>query len=155
MKIIDPLIDPKINLSKTGFFFSSSSRKYKEMMPVQQTEQPVDFTVERARIAHTFWIRKICEVTVSSVIAQDTGISGRSPETLETKMKKGEAVIAFASDGRWAGFAFISIWENGNYVLIRGVLLRLNSGIPGLQKKLKERSLNWAGKCILMLVFSV
>ena len=139
MKIINPLIDPKINLSTKGFFFTNSSRKHTEVMPVEQTEKPVDFTIERARSAHTFWIREICEVTLSSVIARGTGISGRSPETLETKMKKGEAIIAFASDGRWAGFSFISVWENGKYVSNSGLIVAPEFRHTGLAKKIKKK----------------
>lgn len=80
-------------------------------MPVEQAEEQIDFAVERARTTHTFWIKQLCEVTLSSAIDRGTGISGRSPELLETKMKKGELVIAFASDGRWAGFAFFCLGE--------------------------------------------
>lgn len=139
MKIIDPLINAKIDLSKTRFFFSGSSRKYKEMMNVKQAEEPVDFSVEQATIVHTLWITQICEVTLSSAIERGTGISGRSPEMLETKMKKGEAVIAFAPDGRWAGFAFISVWENGKYVSNSGLIVAPEFRHTGLAKKIKRK----------------
>lgn len=138
MRIINPLIDPQINLNEKGLFFSNSTLNNKPQ-PAKKTEQTVDFTIERARAAHTFWITQICEVTLSSARERGTGISGRSAQELETKMTKGEAVIAFASDGRWAGFAFISMWENGNYVSNSGLIVAPEFRHTGLAKKIKKK----------------
>ncbi len=60
MKIINPIIDPNLNLTKKGFFYTSS---FHNTVPVDTEKEPLDFTIERARSAHTFWIRQICEVT--------------------------------------------------------------------------------------------
>jgi len=138
MKIISPLIDPVINLNKRGFFYSGSSHNCK-IFPVEPSEKPVDFEVVRARSSHTFWIKQICEVTLSSAIAQGTDISGSSPELLETKMKKGEAVIAFASDGRWAGFSFISAWENDKFVSDSMLIVAPEFRHTELAKKIKGK----------------
>lgn len=139
MKIIDPIIDPKINLTKKNSLFSSVFRHKSTFSPVEDVTEPVEFTIEKARSAHTFWIRQICEVTLSSAIARGTGISGRSAEMLETKMIKGEAVIAFASDGRWAGFSFISAWENGKYVSNSGLIVAPEFRHTGLAKRIKRK----------------
>ncbi|TDP02953.1 GNAT family N-acetyltransferase [Flavobacterium sp. 245] len=139
MKIIDPIINSKITLTNKNFFFSGSFRNRTTFSAVEEPEELVEFTIEKARCAHTFWIREICEVTLSSAIARGTGISGRSPEFLETKMKKGEAVIAFASDGRWAGFSFISSWENGNFVSNSGLIVAPEFRHSGLAKKIKQK----------------
>ncbi|RED27118.1 hypothetical protein BD847_1051 [Flavobacterium cutihirudinis] len=139
MKIIDPIIDSKINLSNKNFFYSGSFRNRTISSAVKDAEELVEFTIEKARSAHTFWIREICEVTLSSAIARGIGISARSPELLETKMKKGEAVIAFASDGRWAGFSFISSWENDKYVSNSGLIVAPEFRHTGLAKKIKRK----------------
>lgn len=139
MKIIDPIINPKINLSSKNYFFSSSFRNEIEPLISEENKELIEFSIEKARSAHTYWIRKICEVTLSSAIARGTGISGRSPEYLETKMKKGEAVIAFASDGRWAGFAFISAWEHGKFVSNSGLIVAPEFRHTGLAKKIKRK----------------
>ncbi len=138
MKIINPIIDPKINLSKKALFPRAFSNKL-NFSTVEDVVEPVEFTIEKARSAHTFWIKQICEVTLASAIARGTGISGRSPEILETKMKKGEAVIAFASDGRWAGFSFISAWENGKFVSNSGLIVAPEFRHTGLAKKIKTK----------------
>jgi len=139
MKIIDPIIDPKINLTNKSFLFPRSFRNKHICPPVEDAAEPIEFTIEKARSAHTFWIRQICEVTLSSAIARGTGISGRSPEMLESKMMKGDAVIAFASDGRWAGFSFISEWENGKYVSNSGLIVAPEFRHTGLAKRIKTK----------------
>lgn len=139
MKIIDPVINSKINLTQKSSLFSSVFRHKSTFSTVEDVVEPVEFTIEKARSAHTFWIRQICEVTLASAITRGTGISGRSPEMLETKMIKGEAVIAFASDGRWAGFSFISAWESGKYVSNSGLIVAPEFRHTGLAKKIKRK----------------
>lgn len=138
MKIINPIINPNINLSKKSFF-SVPLHHNKTISNPKETECSTEFTIEKARPVHTFCIKQICEVTLSSAIARGTGISGRSPELLETKMNTGEAVIAFASDGRWAGFSFISSWENDQYVSNSGLIVAPEFRHTGLAKKIKDK----------------
>ncbi|PTT11499.1 N-acetyltransferase [Flavobacterium sp. HMWF030] len=99
----------------------------------------IDFTIEVANVNHIFWIKEICDVTLSSAIARGTGISGRSHKSLEEKMKKGEAIIAFAADGTWAGFSFISSWENGKYVSNSGLIVAPQFRHTGLARKIKRK----------------
>lgn len=109
------------------------------ILPYAVSKEPVDFYIETAGPAHTLWINEICEVTLLSAIARGTGISGRSPELLKEKMKKGKAVIAFTADGRWAGFSFISSWENGRYVSNSGLIVAPDFRHTGLAKKIKRK----------------
>jgi len=99
----------------------------------------IDFTIEVANANHIFWIKEICDVTLSSAIARGTGISGRSHKSLEEKMKKGQAIIAFAEDGTWAGFSFISSWENGKYVSNSGLIVAPQFRHTGLARKIKRK----------------
>lgn len=98
-----------------------------------------DFTVQVANSGHIFWIKEICDVTLSSALARGTGISGRSAESLEEKMKNGEAIIAFTSDGKWAGFSFMSSWENGKYVSNSGLIVAPEFRHTGLAKLIKRK----------------
>lgn len=97
------------------------------------------FTVEVANGKHVFWVKEICDVTLSSAIARGTGISGRSPELLESKIRKGEAVIAFTAEGKWAGFSFISSWESGRYVSNSGLIVTPEFRHTGLAKTIKRK----------------
>ncbi|MBF4506998.1 GNAT family N-acetyltransferase [Flavobacterium sp. JLP] len=105
----------------------------------QTNEELLDFTIDVANSEHVFWVKEICEVTLSSALARGTGISGRSAASLEEKMKKGEAVIAFASNGKWAGFSFISSWENGRYVSNSGLIVAPEFRHTGLAKNIKRK----------------
>ncbi|WPO77772.1 GNAT family N-acetyltransferase [Flavobacterium sp. KACC 22761] len=98
-----------------------------------------DFFIEEARAEHILYLNEICEETLLSAKARGTGISGRPPELLSEKMKKGEAVIAFSQDGKWAGFAFISSWENGRYVSNSGLIVAPEFRNTGLAKKIKKK----------------
>lgn len=102
-------------------------------------EAILNFTVEVANSKHVFWVKEICDVTLSSAIARGTGISGRSPELLESKIRKGEAIIAFTSEGKWAGFSFISSWENGQYVSNSGLIVAPEFRHTGLAKTIKRK----------------
>ena len=105
----------------------------------QEHNDVIDFTIEVANANHIFWIKEICDVTLSSAIARGTGISGRSHKSLEEKMKKGEAIIAFAEDGTWAGFSFVSSWENGKYVSNSGLIVAPQFRHTGLARKIKRK----------------
>ncbi|OXA98193.1 N-acetyltransferase [Flavobacterium oncorhynchi] len=105
----------------------------------QGIEELPNFIIEIANVNHVFWLNEICNTTLSSALARGTGISGRSPELLEEKMKKGEAVIAFGSDGTWAGFSFISAWNNGEYVSNSGLIVAPQFRHTGLAKKIKQK----------------
>lgn len=105
----------------------------------EDSEPPEDFKVAITNASDVFWVNEICDVTLSSALARGTGISGRSPELLAEKMRKGEAVIAFASDGTWAGFSFISSWDNGEYVSNSGLIVAPQFRHTGLAKKIKRK----------------
>lgn len=139
MKIIDPIINSKINLTKNSSLFYISFRNKSAFSSVENAVKSVEFTLEKARSAHTFWIKQICEVTLLSTVNHGTKKSGYSAEVLEAKMKKGEAIIAFASDGRWAGFSFISTWENAKYVSNSELIMAPEFRDTGLEKKMERK----------------
>ncbi len=98
-----------------------------------------EFIVEVATISHIFWAEQICEEMLSSAIARGTGISKRSPQSIQMKMKQGEAVIAFTADGKWAGFSYISAWANGEFVSNSGLIVAPEFRKTGVAKKIKRR----------------
>jgi len=98
-----------------------------------------DFYIEVTSDNHIPWIKEIAEVTLSSAIARGTGISARSNELLKEKIKNGEAVIAFALDGTWAGFSFISSWDDGHFVSNSGLIVAPEFRHTGLAKRIKKK----------------
>lgn len=103
------------------------------------SEPLTDFKIEITNSSHIFWLNEICETTLSSALARGTGISGRSAELLEEKMKNGDAIIAFSSDGKWAGFSFISSWDNGQFVSNSGLIVAPQFRHTGLAKNIKRK----------------
>ncbi len=101
--------------------------------------QTSDFTVEVANLSHIFWAKEICDEMESSAKARGTGIAKRSPQSLQLKMKQGEAVIAFTSDGRWAGFSYISAWEGGKFVSNSGLIVAPEFRKSGIAKQIKHK----------------
>jgi len=131
---------PPIDLSGKVFSLPNSFPNKTILFPHNQIpEELLDFTIEVANANHVFWVKEICDTTLSSALARGTGISGRSPESLESKMKNGEAIIAFAPDGSWAGFSFISSWENGKYVSNSGLIVAPQFRHTGLAKRIKRK----------------
>jgi len=105
----------------------------------EKASESYDFILEETKAEHVFYLNEICEETLLSAKARGTGISSRPPELLEKKMREGEAVIAITRDGRWAGFAFISSWENGKYVSNSGLIVAPEFRHTGLAKKIKKK----------------
>lgn len=103
------------------------------------SEELPNFTIEVANATHIFWVKEISEVTLSSTLVRGTGISGRSAETLEAKMIKGEAIIAFTTAGVWAGFSFISAWDTNRYVSNSGLIIAPQFRHTGLAKRIKRK----------------
>ncbi|WP_255373673.1 GNAT family N-acetyltransferase [[Flexibacter] sp. ATCC 35103] len=125
----------------TEDFYIRDSFSEKTTLSIQNkiVDKSIDFIIEIANINHVFWLKEICDVTLSSAIARGTGISARPAELLEEKMKNGEAVIAFSSDGDWAGFSFISSWDNGKYVSNSGLIVAPQFRHTGLAKNIKRK----------------
>jgi hypothetical protein len=74
-----------------------------------------------------------------SALVRGTGISKRSHEFIQTKMREGKAIIALTSDGRWAGFCYIESWTDGKYVVNSGLIVAPAFRHYGLAKRIKSK----------------
>jgi len=74
-----------------------------------------------------------------SAKARGTGIAKRSPEYLQQKMNEGKAVIAFSTEGEWAGFCYIETWGHGKYVANSGLIVSPNFRKGGLARLIKRK----------------
>jgi hypothetical protein len=128
-----------IDFSGTDFLRPDSVRSKAILLLNDKISDQIDFTVQVANADHVFWIEEICDATSASAKARGTEISGRTQEFLGTKMIKGEAVIAFTSDGRWAGFSFIYSWDNDLYVSNSGFIVAPEFRHTGLAKRIKRK----------------
>ena len=96
-----------------------------------------DFKVLVADDTHLGFAEEICYEMEESAKARGTGIAKRSPSYLQQKMLEGKAVIAFAPDGKWAGFCYIECWD-GEYVANSGLIVSPSYRKSGLAKSIKK-----------------
>lgn len=97
------------------------------------------FKIVIANESHTGYAQEICDEMASSALARGTGIAKRSPEYIQDKMREGKAVIAFAPDGKWAGFCYIETWSHGQYVANSGLIVAPVYRKGGLAKAIKKK----------------
>jgi hypothetical protein len=106
---------------------------------IKMDTQQEQFQILIANESHTGFGQIICDEMASSAQARGTGIAKRSPEYIQSKMREGKAVIAFNSEGVWAGFCYIETWSHGEYVANSGLIVAPAFRKSGLAKKIKKK----------------
>src|SRR6478609_12150257 len=102
-------------------------------------QQKQQFNIVIADSSHESFANIICDEMASSAKARGTGIAKRTPEYIQLKMIEGKAVIAFTSDGIWAGFCYIETWSHGEYVANSGLIVAPAFRKSGLAKQIKRK----------------
>lgn len=102
-------------------------------------ENSQSFKILVANESHIGYAQEICDEMASSALARGTGIAKRSPEYIQEKMREGKAVIAFAPDGKWAGFCYIETWSHGQYVANSGLIVAPAYRKGGVAKSIKKK----------------
>ncbi len=92
-----------------------------------------------ADATHYGFAQLICDEMASSAQARGTGIARRSPDYIVEKMREGKAVIAFDSQGFWAGFCYVESWSHGQYVANSGLIVAPPFRKYGLARLIKQR----------------
>ena len=87
---------------------------------------------------HEIYVDTILETIAEAAKVRGTGIAKRTHEYLATKMREAKAVIALASDGRFAGFSYIETWGNKTYVTTSGLIVHPDFRGLGLAKRIKD-----------------
>jgi hypothetical protein len=68
-----------------------------------------------------------------------SGIAKRSPESIIQKIRDGKAVIALTKKDVWAGFSYIELWSNGEFVSNSGLIVSPPFRGMGVAKAIKEK----------------
>lgn len=97
------------------------------------------FRIEIADEKHIHLAPLISQTMEESARIRGTGIAKRSPETIAKYMLEGNAVVAIHESGRWAGFCYLALWENGQFVSNSGLIVAPEFRDHGVAKKLKIR----------------
>jgi hypothetical protein len=86
---------------------------------------------------HYKYAQEICDTIESSALLRGTGIAKRTPEYIQKKMEKGDAVIAL-NNGIFAGFCYIESWQHGQFVAHSGLIVHPDYRNLGLAKQIKS-----------------
>lgn len=92
---------------------------------------------------HVHFAPEVCALIEKSAQQRGTGIARRSTIYIESKMKKGHAVIAFF-DKKLAGFCYIESWSHEEYVANSGLVVHPDFRKKGLAKKIKAKAFHLA-----------
>ena len=96
-----------------------------------------EFRIEIATEKHAQFAPLISQTMEESAQARGTGIAKRSPETLINYMRDGKALVALHRSGKWAGFCYLALWDNGLFVSNSGLIVAPEFRDNGLAKRLK------------------
>ncbi|MCK5908280.1 MAG: GNAT family N-acetyltransferase [Flavobacteriales bacterium] len=88
--------------------------------------------------SHLKYVDEILDTIETSAKARGTGIAKRSVEYVEKKIKEEKAVIALTSEGVFAGFSYIEIFQEGKYLVNSGLIVHPDFRGLGLAKKIKH-----------------
>ena len=95
--------------------------------------------VRIATINDIRYVGQIIKETEASAIARGTGIGKRTPESVAQKIRDGKAVIAITSSGRWVGFSYFEVWEEGKFVSNSGLIVAPEFRHSGVARAIKDR----------------
>lgn len=99
-------------------------------------------TVRVADESHVGYAQAICDLIAEGARLRGTGIAKRSPEYVEAKMREGKAIIALDADGTIAGFCYIEVWTNEQYVANSGLIINPAYRGQGLATRVKTEAFN-------------
>jgi len=94
---------------------------------------------------HIKYANLISETIDRSAQQRGTGIAKRSPEYIKIKILNGNSVIAL-EDNKFAGFCYIEVFSNKNYVVHSGLIVHEKYRKQGLAKKIKTKVFNYSKK---------
>nr|WP_298997135.1 GNAT family N-acetyltransferase [uncultured Allomuricauda sp.] len=90
-----------------------------------------------ANESHFKYAQIISDTISDSAKVRGTGIAQRSPEYIIQRLQNGNAVIALEGE-KFAGFCYIEVWGNKNFVANSGLIVHPDFRNQGLAKKIKK-----------------
>ncbi|WP_190809942.1 GNAT family N-acetyltransferase [Flagellimonas sp. S3867] len=90
-----------------------------------------------ANESHFKYAQVISDTITESAKVRGTGIAQRTPEYIIKRLQNGNAVIALDGD-TFAGFCYIEVWGNKNFVANSGLIVHPDYRNQGLAKKIKK-----------------
>ena len=91
-----------------------------------------------ANASHIRYARIISDTITESAKVRGTGIAQRSPEYIIKRLENGNAIIALDGEN-FAGFCYIEVWGNKDFVANSGLIVHPDYRGRGLAKQIKKR----------------
>jgi len=95
--------------------------------------------VRPAKAADVIFAKEITDEMEASAIARGSGIAKRSPQSICEKILAGKAVIAVTNYGKWVGFQYLEVWEEGKFVSNSGLIVSPRYRHAGVATAIKRR----------------
>jgi len=90
-----------------------------------------------ANESHFKYAQVICDTIAESAKVRGTGIAKRTPEYIMKRLQNGNAIIALDGD-TFAGFCYIEVWGNKDFVANSGLIVHPDYRNQGLAKQIKK-----------------
>ncbi|MDC6385044.1 GNAT family N-acetyltransferase [Flagellimonas taeanensis] len=90
-----------------------------------------------ANESHFKYAQIICDTIAESAKIRGTGIAKRTPEYIMKRLQNGNAIIALDGD-KFAGFCYIEVWGNKDFVANSGLIVHPDYRNQGLAKQIKK-----------------
>ncbi|MDL1913487.1 MAG: N-acetyltransferase [Bergeyella sp.] len=75
-----------------------------------------------------------------------TGIARRTAAYIREKISENKVIIATSGNGEWAGFCYIEIWDDKEYVANSGLIVSRKYRNSGLASLIKEKTFSHSRK---------
>ena len=93
--------------------------------------------IEVGEERHVRLAEEISEVMEESARVRGTGISKRPPALIAQYIREGKALVAIGTDGTWAGFCYLNVFDNGRFVSSSGLIVSPQWRERGVAQELK------------------
>jgi hypothetical protein len=90
-----------------------------------------------ANESHFKYAQIISDTITESAKVRGTGIARRTPEYIIKRLQNGNAIIALDGD-KFAGFCYIEVWGNKDFVANSGLIVHPDYRNQGLAKQIKK-----------------
>jgi len=91
-----------------------------------------------ANESHIKYAQLISDTITESAKVRGTGIAKRTPEYIIKRLQNGNAIIALDGE-KFAGFCYIEVWGNKDFVANSGLIVHPDYRGQGLAKQIKKR----------------
>mgnify|MGYP006282399259 CR=1 FL=1 len=105
-----------------------------------------DIIITIASEEHLAYVPDIKQALIKASRQKNTGIAVRSSDYLTEKIREGKSVIAYDSNGNWAGFCYIESWGHKKFVANSGLVIPPDFRGMGLAGEIKKRALELSKK---------